>query len=114
MHELAITENILEIALRHAEEAKARRVKNLFMVLGQISTVVDDSVQFYWDIISQDTIAEGAKLHFRRIPLELHCLDCGHRYRPESGSFTCPGCASVQVQVVTGDEFFLEAIDVEP
>ena len=83
MHELSITESILEIALRHARQTQALRVTGLHLVIGQLSSVVDDSVQFYWDIVSKDTIAEGARLHFRRIPSEMACLECGTRYAPD-------------------------------
>ena len=60
MHELAVTESVLEIAIRHAQEPKARNITDLYLVIGQWSNVVDDSVQFYWDIISEGTIAKGA------------------------------------------------------
>jgi hydrogenase nickel incorporation protein HypA/HybF len=109
MHELAITENILEIALKHAE---GHRITDLYLVIGQLSSIVDDSVQFYWDTISQGTPAEGAKLHFRRIPTELQCRDCEHRYTPTEDNFTCPRCNSLRVKVVAGEEFSIEAIEV--
>ena len=83
MHELPITQSILDIALRHAEQAEARRVTDLYLVIGKLSYVVDDSVQFYWDVIAKDTIAEDAQLHFRRVPAEFLCLDCNHRYAPD-------------------------------
>ncbi len=110
MHELPVSESILEIALRHAE---GRRVTNLYLVIGQLSSIVDDSIQFYWDIIGQGTLAEGAKLHFRRIPTELLCLDCGQSFAPGEDSFACPACGSLKVKVAKGEEFFLESIEVE-
>lgn len=112
MHELSVTESILEIALRHAQEAKAKHINDLYLVIGQLSSIVDDSVQFYWDIISKDTLAEGAKLHFKRIPAQLACLECGNEYSPD-GDLTCPACHSARVRVAAGDEFRLDAIDVE-
>jgi hydrogenase nickel incorporation protein HypA/HybF len=63
MHELPVAENVLEITLRHARQANATRVTDLYLVVGQLSSIIDDSLQFYWDIISKDTIAEGAVLH---------------------------------------------------
>jgi hydrogenase nickel incorporation protein HypA/HybF len=113
MHELSITERILEIALTHGEKAGARKITDLFLVIGDLSSVVDDSVQFYWDLISKDTIAEGAKLNFRRIPTRFRCLECNLEYAPEKDQFSCPNCTSKQVRVIAGEEFFLEAIDVE-
>jgi hydrogenase nickel incorporation protein HypA/HybF len=113
MHELAVTQSVLEIALRHARQRNARRITDLHLVLGQWSSIVDDSVQFYWDIISEGTIAQGATLHFRRVPVELACLDCGQVYQPTGEELICPHCASARVRVRQGDELQLEAIDIE-
>ena len=113
MHERAVTESLLEIALRHAQQAGATRITGLYLVIGQLSSFIDESVQFYWDILSEDTIAERAMLHFRRIPVEMACLDCQSRYSPSDKDFTCPQCSSSRVKVIAGEEFLLEAIDVE-
>lgn len=113
MHELSVTESILEISLRHAEAAKARRVLSLNLVIGQLASIVDDSVQFYWDIIAKDTIAEGARLNFERIPAELECLDCGARYSLDGREMACPSCQGIRVKIASGKEFYLSSIEVE-
>lgn len=113
MHELSITESLLEIALRHADSAGARRISDLYLVIGQLSSVVDESVQFYWDIIADGTIAEGANLHFERIPTKIKCLNCEHTFKPLDNKMSCPNCDSINIQILTGEEFFLEAINVE-
>ena len=113
MHELPITQSILEIALRHAQQSGAKRVTDLYLLIGQLSYVVDDSVQFYWDMIAKDTIAEGATLHFQRVPAEFLCLECNHRYPVDGENLACPDCGSTHVKLTSGDEFRLESIDVE-
>ena len=113
MHELPVTENILEIATRHAREAGAKRITSVHLVIGQLASIVDDSVQFYWDIVSKNTPAEGALLHFKRIPTEMQCLDCQQRYAPNDEDMACPACGSAHIKVVAGEEFYLEAIEVE-
>ena len=67
MHELSVTESLLKIALEHAANANAKRITDLHIVIGELASMVDDSIQFYWDIIAKDTIAEKAKLHFHRV-----------------------------------------------
>jgi len=114
MHELTVTEGLLEIARRHAQSAGAARITGLYLVVGEWSSIVDDSIQFYWDFVSQGTSAEGASLHFRRVPVEIVCLGCGHQYHPEGDEFACPACRGEQIRIAAGDEFYLEAIDVEP
>jgi hydrogenase nickel incorporation protein HypA/HybF len=113
MHELSVTQSILEIALRHAEKAGANKILQLNLTIGQLSSIVDDSVQFYWDIVSEGTIANGATLNFKRIPTVLLCLNCDHRYTPTGEDLACPLCNSNQVKVISGQEFLLESIDVE-
>lgn len=113
MHELAVTQSILKIALDHAEKANAKRVADLNIVIGELATMVDDSIQFYWEIIAKDTIAENAVLHFRRVPAELECLSCAEKYHPADGDLACPECGSLRVKVIAGEEFLLESIDVE-
>ena len=114
MHELSITQSILEIALRHGKQAQATKITDLHLVIGQLSSVVDDSVQFYWDMIAEGTLAEGAKLHFKRIPARLECQDCGQPYTLESNQLEgCPACESAKVKVVAGKEFQLESIEIE-
>ena len=113
MHELPVAQSILKIALQHAEKANAKRIVDLNIVMGELSSIVDDSIQFYWDIIAKDTIAEGATLHFRRVPAELQCITCLEKYRPTDKELICPKCGGVGAKIITGEEFSLESIDVD-
>jgi hydrogenase nickel incorporation protein HypA/HybF len=113
MHELSVTESILEIVLRHAEQARARSITDIYLVLGDLSSIVDDSVQFYWDMLSEGTLAEGAELHFQRIQTEMECQDCESRYQPLEGDLSCPKCHSRKVKIIAGEEFFIDSIEVE-
>ena len=112
MHELPITQNILEICLQYAEQARAEHITDIYVVIGQLSSFVDEAIQMYWDIISTETIAVGAKLHFRRIPAEIRCRHCRATYAIHTPDFICPDCGSVQGEIITGNELFVESIDV--
>ena len=112
MHELAVTESILDIVQNHAKQANATAVTDVYLVIGRLSSLVDDSVQFYWDFISRDTICAGSKLHFERIPARLVCLDCGHAYTLDGELEVCPQCQSARVKVISGDEFHLDSIEI--
>jgi hydrogenase nickel incorporation protein HypA/HybF len=113
MHELSVTESVLRIALKHAQSPKYCRVTDVYLVIGRLSTIVDDSVQFYWNFVAEGTAAEGSKLHFRRIPAEMFCQECELCYVPAEGELVCPKCGGYQVRVVSGDQFYVEAIEVE-
>jgi hydrogenase nickel incorporation protein HypA/HybF len=113
VHELSVTESILEIALRHASLANASRVTGIYLVVGQLSSIVDDSVQFYWDMISEGTLCAGARLHFDRRPALLACLSCGARYTINGELMACPECSSEQVRVLSGDDFRVASIEID-
>lgn len=113
MHELAVTQSILSIALDNAKKVDAKQITSINLIIGQMASIVDDSVQFYWDIISEGTIALGAKLNITRLPTEMRCFDCGNVFLPGSDTFECPSCKSIRVQVVQGEEMRVESIDVE-
>ncbi len=113
MHELSVTQSLLEIALRHAEQANAQRITRLNMVIGELASIVDNSMQFYWDIVSKDTIAAGAELHFERVPGVLRCTACGHTFPLDGREYACPACGETQVVAAGGDEFRLESIEVD-
>jgi len=112
MHELAITQSLLSIALEHASRAGAKRITRINLVIGDISSIVDDCVQFYFDFISKDTIAEGATLSFKRVSPRFRCYTCGEEFAKEA-DFTCPSCGALGGEVVAGREFFIESIEVE-
>jgi hydrogenase nickel incorporation protein HypA/HybF len=113
MHELAVTEEILALALETAQRAGARRISGIDLVVGDVSSIVDDSVQFYFDVLSRNTPAEGAALHFRREAASLVCWACGYRGQTRVPlPRTCPTCGSSHLQVAGGQAFYLESIEV--
>jgi len=113
LHELSITQNLLDLALRHARQAEATRITRLHLLIGDLSSVVDDSVAFYWDIISKDTLAEGSQLVFKRVTARMRCRDCGQEYEIEPGTLACAHCGGAHVIPIAGTEFQLESIEIE-
>lgn len=113
MHELAVTQDVLETALRVARREGAVRVTRVRLVLGDLSSFVDDSVRFYWEIVSKGTLCEGAELEFRRIPAKFSCRACGAEYSCPGEICPCPRCGSLDAKVTGGEEFHIESIDVE-
>lgn len=113
MHELAVTESILQIAEKHALQASAKKVTDIFLVIGNLSSIIDDSVVFYWEMIAKGTICEDAVIHFKRLPATMYCLVCDNTFEIPGELIPCPNCGSYQLKVQSGEEFFLESIEIE-
>lgn len=114
MHELAVTQSILDIVLRHAEKADAQRILSINLVIGQLTGFVDDSIQFYFDFLTKDTPAQGAQLNFERVAARVCCPECGSEYTPpDSRLWTCPECGALGGEIIAGKEFFVASIEID-
>ena len=69
MHELSVTESILNIVLKHAQENGAEKVLTIGLKIGELSELVGECIQHYFDYLSKGTIAEGAVLEIERAPI---------------------------------------------
>jgi len=112
MHELSITQNILNIVTEHAKRAGAQKVTAINLVVGELTGFVDDSIQFYFDMLSPETIAAGAKLAIRRVPAEIRCRACGEVFALQGHKWSCPKCSAPGGEILSGREFFIESIEV--
>jgi len=113
VHELAVTQSMLNLALEHAEQAGARHITVINLVIGQMSSIVDDCVQFYFDFVSKGTIAEGAVLSFERVASCLRCRSCGEEFVLDGHDWACPACGALGGEVIAGREFYMDSIEVE-
>ncbi|MBN2240227.1 MAG: hydrogenase maturation nickel metallochaperone HypA [Dehalococcoidales bacterium] len=113
MHELSITENILSITLDKARQADAVRVSGVNLVIGELSGIVGECVDFYFKIISKDTIAADAVLYIQQPPTRFRCRDCGAEFTPEGQMWECPDCGRKNYEIVSGRDLYIESIEVE-
>lgn len=110
MHELSLSQAILDTTLRHAE---GRPVKSVQMRIGAMRQVVPESLAFYFELVTRETVAEGAALEVEYLPARLRCRECGGEWEPELPMFRCPSCSGAAVETLSGTEFEIESIVVE-
>jgi len=113
MHELGITESIVNIAVDKAKEAQASKITKINLVIGELSGFVPDCIEFYFDFLSKDSIAEGAVLHFESSPAQFRCRSCSTVFCPQDTIWTCPKCQSQSVEITGGRELYIESIEAK-
>ena len=113
MHELSITQSILSITLEKANEVQASRVAKINLIIGELSGIVDDCVQFYFDLLSKDTIAAEASLSFEKILNKLRCRNCASIFSPNNLDWACPNCHEANIEIISGRECRIDSIEVE-
>ena len=113
MHELSITQSLFDIVLEQAKQSRAKKVICIKLVIGDMTGVVGDSVRFYLDFLSKDTIAEGARLNIEVVPTKARCRKCEKIFELGEFSWNCPGCGGSGLEIIGGTELFVESIEVE-
>jgi hydrogenase nickel incorporation protein HypA/HybF len=110
MHEMSITQGIIELCLEHAD---GRRVTSLDIEIGELSSVVPEAVEFCFEACSKETALEGARLNIVRVPGKGVCLDCGRETALPELYGACCHCDSNRVTVVAGEELRVREIEVD-
>ncbi len=113
MHEMALTESIVEIALEEALKQGARRVTRVFLDIGALSAVEPEALEFCFSAVASGTAAEGATLEIARLPGVGWCLDC-ERSVPLAERFgACPQCGRWRVQMTAGAEMRIREMEID-
>ena len=110
MHELSLTQNLLEHALKAADSKSIVRVN---LLIGPFSEDREESIRFYWRDLAKGSYGEGAELHFEHIPLAIKCLDCSGAFYLDEEFSMCKYCYDESLQVLHGEDVQLRSIEVE-
>jgi hydrogenase nickel incorporation protein HypA/HybF len=113
MHEMTITQSIMDIVLDTAKEKDAKKVTSVTLVVGSLSQVVPDCVAFYFEIMTKDTIAEGAEFIVKEVPATAECAKCGTVFEAEDMSLQCTKCGELFGKLISGRELSVESIDID-
>ncbi len=115
MHELPITESILNIVLKHARANGVSKIVTVHLQVGKLSDLEDEWIQRYFDYLSKGTQAEGAQLKIERTPVVVRCIACEESYEADVHNLkdlTCPSCGEKGVTLVSGREYYIKNMEV--
>jgi len=113
MHEFGVMAYLLEAVEQKAQEVGACRVLAINLVVGDRSSIIDDSLQFYFDMMVPGTVVEGAQLNMRRVPSQFYCGRCAQNFIFTGDDFRCPRCGTLGQLSDEGSEFLIESIEIE-
>jgi len=108
MHELPITESVVDAILEHVGDAKVISVQ---LEIGKLSGVVPDAVRFCFDIVCAGTPLEGARLDIVEPEGSARCRDCHAEFPLAELVPLCP-CGSVDVEITGGQQLRVRSVEV--
>lgn len=109
MHELGITQQVVEIVCRRAE---GRQVKRVTLEIGKLTAVLPEAVRFCFDLCCEGTEAEGAELEITEVPARARCRSCQSEISKNHPFGMCE-CGSIDLEWLSGDELRVREIEVE-
>ena len=115
MHELQVTEKILDIVLRHAQANSVNKVLSIQLKIGELSDLENEWVQRYFDYLSKDTLAENAKLKIERSPVFMKCDSCSNSFEvniKEIKDIQCPDCGNKKCSLISGRDYYIKDMEV--
>ena len=113
MHELALTEGIINIVSSQQEQEGFSRVLEIRLRVGEYSGIVPECIREFFPIAAKGTAAEEAELIIEPVEAAFRCLDCGYEGKIDRKSACCPDCGSTAVRLTAGREFYVESLKVE-
>lgn len=117
MHEMALTENVVDIVLRNATMAEAKEVTRVHLQIGELRDIVEKLMTDCFHYIARGTIAENAALEIERIPLIIQCRNCGEKkhlklHTGDGRTTTCDKCGASNFHIIQGNEFLVDDIEI--
>ncbi len=113
MHEYALTESMIKLVLEEACNAQASRVTEIRLVVGELSSVIPECIEMYFELLSEGTMLQDAKLIFTHMDAELKCGSCGRLFMKKQSGIECPDCGGMGTFTEKGREFYVESLEVE-
>jgi hydrogenase nickel insertion protein HypA len=111
MHEFSIIEQVLKTVEYVAAQNNLSKVTKIILQIGKLRQVMPDFLQFAFQAASADTIAKGATLEVKIIPIKIECLKCHHTFSPERHAYFCTQCSSHHIKVLKGKEILIESLE---
>jgi hydrogenase nickel incorporation protein HypA/HybF len=111
MHEVALMEEALRMAVETAKSAGSQRITCLRLRIGTMSGAVPEAMQFAFDIVSRETIAESARFEIETVTATCWCARCGKEFPYVDFLNECPDCHGMSSELRRGRE--LEIAEVE-
>ena len=113
MHEMDIMMGVLDAVNQSASDAGATKVLKISLSVGEMTEVIEDSLVFAFEVLSEGTMCEGAELALNIIHPHSLCLECGKDFDHDRFHMTCPYCGSYELSLRTGRELRIDSIEVD-
>lgn len=112
MHEMAIAQGIIDIAVAAAQKEGAQKITRINVVAGELRGIVPLQLTFCFSVLAEQTIASDAYLNLEITPIKGRCKNCDETFIVKDYQYVCPRCHSQDIQTAGGTELRVRDIEV--
>lgn len=110
---MGICDGIVTASLEAAARENASRINSIDVIIGVLTEVQEDALQFAFSVVTKDSIAEGSTLNVTMVPARSVCGECSAEFGHGRFDAKCPECGSYVCTLVTGRELKIDSIDID-
>lgn len=113
MHEMSLAESILQLVEQTALRERAQRVRQVVVLIGELSCVEPQALQFCFEAVTLGSMAQGAELVIEPVPGQGWCAACAQQQPMHTLYDACPVCDAAPMRVTGGTEMRVRDIAIE-
>ena len=113
MDERELANTVVEIVDRAAYRNAVRHVACVHIAIGGLRAFDLQALNHAFEMVARDTVAEGARLEIRVLPVTRRCHNCGTNFEAAADDCECPHCGHPHTDPITGEEVRVLDMEVE-
>ncbi len=113
MHEYSVTKSLVDLCNQEADKNRLSLIAKINLKIGKFTGFSPDAIQFYFDYLKPNTKCKDAVIAFQEIPIRVKCKNCGSESVIDEPLLMCPSCGKIDIEVLSGREFYVESIEGE-
>jgi hydrogenase nickel incorporation protein HypA/HybF len=112
MHELALLQELCQLASAAAAQQGARQIHRLELRIGELGGVDPEALRQAFAVVASNAPWQGTELDLEVVPTRCFCPHCDQAFRPLDVIHVCPSCGALSSQLLEGRELELVALEV--
>lgn len=109
---MSLAEGVLQLIEDAARQQEFEKVTAVWLEIGQLSGVEVEAMEFCFDVVTRDSIADGARLEIISLPGTGWCMQCSKTVAMDEVFGECPECGGHRMQVTGGTEMRVKEMEV--
>lgn len=110
MHELSIATSVIEFVEEFAQKNKVKNINKIELLVGKLSGVICESLEFAMDIAIKNTLLEQAEIIIIEVDGKSTCNACKTEFINNDWYTPCPECNAMDFEITAGKELRVESI----